>query len=221
MPCYKIGQLPSGITSANRPSYKTEAACNSACGDGACCEGTTCSVTPQCQCQGTGKTFKGVGTTCSPSPCLCCANGQIHPSSLIFEITGVDWVPGDYQLSFSLAGTYSVPFGSCLAYGDTFFTNSQVCGTAANNCFAGCVKKLSIRVLTGISAFQVIVGLCDYDATLNGARESQGGEVWGAIPSLEQFLCGGTSPVTGTTTSRNSPNNGGVLNAISYRITKP
>ena len=40
--------------------------------EGACCEGTTCTVKPQCQCQGTGKVFKGVGTTCTPNPCLCC-----------------------------------------------------------------------------------------------------------------------------------------------------
>ena len=49
--------------------FTTEAECLQACREGACCEGTTCSVKPQCQCQGTGKTFKGVGTTCSPNPC--------------------------------------------------------------------------------------------------------------------------------------------------------
>lgn len=44
--------------------YATEADCLQACKEGACCEGSTCSVKPQCQCQGAGKTFKGVGTTC-------------------------------------------------------------------------------------------------------------------------------------------------------------
>jgi hypothetical protein len=57
-----------------RPTYATEAACLEACKEGACCEGTTCSVKPQCQCQGAGETFKGVGTTCNPDPCKCCEN---------------------------------------------------------------------------------------------------------------------------------------------------
>jgi len=39
---------------------------------GACCEGTTCTVKPACECQGTGQTFKGVGTTCATNPCGCC-----------------------------------------------------------------------------------------------------------------------------------------------------
>lgn len=44
---------------------------NCTCKEGACCTGTTCSVRPQCQCQGTGQRFKGVGTTCN-SPCQDC-----------------------------------------------------------------------------------------------------------------------------------------------------
>jgi hypothetical protein len=42
------------------------------CETGACCEGTTCTVKPACQCQGAGKVFKGVGTTCTPNPCNLC-----------------------------------------------------------------------------------------------------------------------------------------------------
>lgn len=57
---------------ASLGGYATEAECNQACQEGACCEGTTCTVKPQCQCQGAGKTFKGVGTTCAGSPCGCC-----------------------------------------------------------------------------------------------------------------------------------------------------
>lgn len=72
MPCYQSTSLPSGVTAAGRTSYKTEAECLQACKEGACCEGTTCSIKPQCQCQGAGKTFKGVGTTCEPNPCPCC-----------------------------------------------------------------------------------------------------------------------------------------------------
>lgn len=85
MPCYQSTNLPSGFTTTGRTSYATEAECLQACQEGACCDGTTCTVKPQCQCQGTGKTFKGVGTTCTPSPCLsgaCCGN-----NSLACEIT--------------------------------------------------------------------------------------------------------------------------------------
>jgi hypothetical protein len=74
MTCYQSTDLPSGVTTTGRTSYATEADCLQSCKEGACCEGTTCSVKPQCQCQGTGKTFKGVGTTCisgTCSPCGC------------------------------------------------------------------------------------------------------------------------------------------------------
>ena len=78
MPCYQPSSFPPGFSTTGRPSYATEAECNQACKEGACCEGTTCTVKPQCQCQGTGKVFKGVGTTCTPNPCLCCnSNGSI------------------------------------------------------------------------------------------------------------------------------------------------
>jgi hypothetical protein len=63
-----VGQTPSGPVYA---PFRTEAECNQACQEGACCEGTVCSVKPQCQCQGAGKVFQGVGTVCTPNPCLC------------------------------------------------------------------------------------------------------------------------------------------------------
>lgn len=77
MPCYQSTNLPPGFSTTGRTSYKTEADCNQACKEGACCEGTTCSVKPACQCQGTGKVFKGVGTVCAGNPCgCCCINGN-------------------------------------------------------------------------------------------------------------------------------------------------
>ena len=71
MACFQQKDLqPLGINQTNLgTSYATLAECLQACKEGACCEGTTCSIKPQCQCQGAGKTFKGVGTTCSPNPC--------------------------------------------------------------------------------------------------------------------------------------------------------
>jgi len=73
MPCRQVSTFNG--TPASSGSYRTEAECNQACREGACCEGTTCSVKPQCQCQGTGKTFKGVGTVCTPNPCGFSCNG--------------------------------------------------------------------------------------------------------------------------------------------------
>lgn len=72
MPCYQPTNFPPGFTTTGRAGFATEADCLAACQEGACCEGTTCSVKPQCQCQGTGKTFQGVGTVCTPNPCVCC-----------------------------------------------------------------------------------------------------------------------------------------------------
>jgi hypothetical protein len=65
MPCYQRANFPAGLSITGRTGYKSETQCVEACQEGACCEGTTCTVKPQCQCQGTGKVFKGVGTVCS------------------------------------------------------------------------------------------------------------------------------------------------------------
>jgi len=51
MPCYQPSNFPTGFAATGRTGYKTEAECNQACREGACCEGTTCTVKPQCQCQ--------------------------------------------------------------------------------------------------------------------------------------------------------------------------
>lgn len=159
MPCYQSTNLPGGFSTTGRTSYKTEAECLQACQEGACCEGTTCSVKPACQCVPAGvccgpdvatvagvsksvcrnesqsectqrggtwvvggacrgsdelnftagpycdtltggapnKVFKGVGTTCTPNPCVtpcipCCESG-LSPSyinvTLATSVTGV------------------------------------------------------------------------------------------------------------------------------------
>jgi len=73
MPCRQVSTY-NGLTGSGQSGgggYTTEADCLNACREGACCEGTSCSVKPQCQCQGTGQTFKGVGTTCAGNSCGC------------------------------------------------------------------------------------------------------------------------------------------------------
>lgn len=77
MPCSKVD--PSATAASTGQRYSKLEDCLEACKEGACCEGTTCTVKPQCQCQGTGKTFSGVGTTCDPSPCVgaCCESRAV------------------------------------------------------------------------------------------------------------------------------------------------
>lgn len=115
MPCYQSTNLPSGITTTGRTSYATEADCLQACKEGACCEGTTCSIKPQCQCQGTGKVFKGVGTTCEPNPCdTSCkpCNGGTSPSkasvtAVVSQVTAYPTSPlSAATLQQYLEGTY-------------------------------------------------------------------------------------------------------------------
>jgi len=91
MPCYQSPNLPSGFTTTGRTGYRTEAECVNACREGACCEGTSCSVKPQCQCQGAGKVFKGVGTVCTPNPCCSrcgeCVSPNCMPTYIVISYT--------------------------------------------------------------------------------------------------------------------------------------
>lgn len=90
MPC-RQSSTNGGLTSTIGP-YSSEADCRNRCVEGACCEGTTCSVKPQCQCQGTGKTFKGVGTTCTATTCCDCADG--YTKSLFATFSNWVVLPG-------------------------------------------------------------------------------------------------------------------------------
>lgn len=93
MPCQQItntGIVYNPPLSSRSGPFATEADCLNACKEGACCNGTTCSVKPQCQCQGTGQTFKGVGTTCDSLPGICCGptiegnvNGYLSSTGLV------------------------------------------------------------------------------------------------------------------------------------------
>ncbi len=227
MPCYQSTSLPSGVTTTGRTGYATEAECLQACQEGACCEGTTCTVKPQCQCQGTGKTFKGVGTVCTPNTCDPCCQGATQPASVVVEITGVDRVsPENVSLSFSIPGAYVIPqfpattanATDCFIYRDGFYANQSFCFVQANPCFGGCPKKLDITILND---GMIIFAVCDSVATsTTSGVVNAGGTVWGYIPNWPAKVCARTS-VSATTTQRNSPNQGGVLNAISYSIRFP
>ena len=89
MPCIQSATNGGGAPSFAGP-FKTEADCLKTCAEGACCEGDVCTVRRGCECQGAGKVFKGVGTTCAPNPCACyCSDGTtLSATSLSATITG-------------------------------------------------------------------------------------------------------------------------------------
>jgi hypothetical protein len=127
MPCFK-SSTNGGATGVGPPSgggYATEADCLNACKEGACCEGTTCSIKPACQCQGAGKVFKGVGTVCSPNPCDLC-----DVTSISIGTTGT--ASGFYQVAFQSNvcpdASYSVSAsGSGSLAKNNSYLNSLVC----------------------------------------------------------------------------------------------
>lgn len=113
MPCRQVSTF-NGLTGSGQSGgggYTTEADCLQACREGACCEGTTCTVKPQCQCQGTGKTFKGVGTVCAPNPCIVCSDWfSSLPQTLTVELQ--DCIDNAYGTDFAtMNGTYTVTKG--------------------------------------------------------------------------------------------------------------
>lgn len=91
MPCRQVSTF-NGIPGSGQTGgggYATEAECLQACKEGACCESNgTCSVKPQCQCQETGQTFKGVGTVCTSSVCYPpCVGPQSPVNTAIISIS--------------------------------------------------------------------------------------------------------------------------------------
>jgi hypothetical protein len=94
--------------------------------EGACCEGTTCSVKPQCQCQGAGQRFRGVGTTCTPNPCLCATGRCCGPDV-------VPGYPGYYQCREISASMGFATFEDRLAECNRIGGDYTECG----RCFSG------------------------------------------------------------------------------------
>jgi len=164
MPCFKAGTIGTGAKQAvSTGPFATEAECNNACKEGACCESTTCSVKPQCQCQGTGQVFKGVGTVCSPNPCDPCATacgGAPSPTTLTATISGYS---GLEFIGKSINGTYTLTRtqASCLSYlyqeqtfpGSCFAFSTQAVAFSVSASYAGgqWVVSVSIRGTTNMT----------------------------------------------------------------------
>ena len=121
MPCYQPTNFPPGFTTTGRTSYATEADCLNSCKEGACCEGTTCSVKPQCQCQGAGKVFRGVGTVCTPNLCGCCGNGETIAGKNATLYVSTDsmpttrWCPALIGGSNSLTCPDGIQYAGCVS----------------------------------------------------------------------------------------------------------
>ena len=175
MPCYQSTSLPSGVTTTGRTSYATEADCLNACREGACCEGTTCSVKPQCQCQGTGKTFKGVGTMCTPNPCVNCYGCMAqHPTYMNVTFSQTAPISGGYHESLiDLSGSYSVPsinLGAanidlgCMFCGQ--FTKTYP--NAIVNQYGTFNLVVSFRIIAAFWNKSKSVGIEMYGASMNG-----------------------------------------------------
>ncbi len=143
MPCYQSTTLPGGVTTTGRTGYKTEADCLNACREGACCEGTTCTVKPQCQCQGPGKVFNGVGTVCTPNPCTACCAGDRYP------------VGGDVLINLSLAFPQD-SFRKPLLYGT--YTNPSLSFTGSLISPIGPTGSVSSHMVAQLGCAQQIAG---------------------------------------------------------------
>lgn len=136
MPCYQSPNFPPGFTTTGRTSYRTEAECNQACQEGACCEGTTCTVKPQCQCQEEGQTFKGVGTTCEPNPCSLCDSSSISIStsgtaSGFWASSFISYICPDQQYSVGASGAGTLTKNNNEMLGRTFCSHSSGVGSCA------------------------------------------------------------------------------------------
>lgn len=120
MPCQQItntGIVYNPPLSSRSGPFATEADCLNACKEGACCNGATCSVKPQCQCNAAaGEVFKGVGTVCSPNPCCLDSSGTLctslpndgWPTSLLVTISGTGSVTMNREFQLTWNGSRQI-----------------------------------------------------------------------------------------------------------------
>lgn len=139
MPCQQITDTSATHNpplSTRSGPFTSQADCLEACKEGACCNGTTCTVKPQCQCNGTGDVFKGIGTTCSPNPCC--------PSLGLWFPAGEDL----YTISSfgTNARTIAMPPEAGIFY---FFATSAYGSTGAGACNAQ-IDTYTIRAGGGV-----------------------------------------------------------------------
>ena len=169
--------------------------CNDCCGvgwscyapdAGACCNGTTCLVVQQCDCDPTaGQIFQGIGTTCSPNPCdcLCDIDGSEYPLpdsvSVRFSNLTKTGGPGEIVSKASIEAA-DIPLTLIAPFVDRFdlpfcapsFLPPDPCGTFCSGRSPGFAETLSITVGCGnaVSAsagLEIIVSkACEWSFTI-------------------------------------------------------
>ncbi len=185
MPCYQPTNFPPGFTTTGRTGYRNEAACNNACGEGACCEGRSCTVKPACQCQGAGQVFKGAGTTCTGGICCCPSRSSVTVTISNFQ---TDYYPRDLPRSpSSLNGSYTLNFvtDSCSEW-----NYSQPLPYPPGFNPTSCVSNPGLGI--GISTTQTSI---DGVTGFFGFKLDDCYQIWASIydGTIPQKVCDGTS----------------------------
>lgn len=125
---------------------------------GACCNGTTCSVKPQSQCDASaGEVFKGVGTFCDPNPCFPCSclagDGHELPQIISVYITSpivgmmtigrpeCEAVARSHAEAILQNTTWTLPLASQIQNG--LFYRMPFCGTGFPYCATDCPGRIS------------------------------------------------------------------------------
>ena len=197
MPCYQSNNVPSGYGKIGTGGFATEADCLNACKEGACCNGTTCSVKPQCQCDAAaGEVFKGIGTVCSPNPCIilcpCCDEGPAPPF-IAADVT-VEFRDMLTRVTQKADGSFEEEFGTFSISQQVSLGRRNPCGVDSDNLNAyGFVQQLiPDPYQPGLSVFLFIspsgAGVCTMSAV-----------VLCQIFWEQQFIFEATGAVTSTT----------------------
>lgn len=192
MACRQVSTY-NGVSGSGRQGgggYVTEADCLNACKEGACCESNgTCSVKPQCQCQGTGQTFKGVGTACAPNICYPCGS-DTRPKYIYATLSG--------SMSAS-------PSGNTATYPSTQFTMQRIGCNYSEYTFSASLQgaRCFLQYESADSAMRFVFDYADFysDTTFINCQQS---------------LFGGGQFLTVTAGETQRPRNDAANNAFSY-----
>ena len=205
MPCRQAstynGKTGSGKTGGG--GHATEAECNQACQEGACCDGAVCTVKPQCQCQGAGLTFKGVGTTCTSGVCDYCTGScsplPTHPVYLSMSISNFT---GPTPRDFAINTTRQIER-------KLFFAGSETCWAYSYGLLDaghGCPTPFPLQVIDGYLLSAIFsINECRFFANYtDSSGQCHRYNIYWSMPftaSYVDVLCQRQFPVSGSVSS--------------------